>query len=209
MGEFSGADEDSLPILTLMESGAGEGNFRTGTKYRLPTAGLKVEHFKTFIDDYEGKRLAPWLKSEPVPTEDDGPVKVLVGTTFSKIAHDETKDVLVDFYAPWCGHCRKFEPLYKELAKKLKHVKSIKISKLDATRNEVEGMTIMSFPTILLFPGGGQQQISYQGSRQPDDIIRWLHDRCHFPFNENYVPPEAPKAETADSGLLDETEEDL
>merc|ERR1711869_53037 len=47
--EFSGADEESLPILTLMDSGVGpEGNFRTGTKHRLPTAGLKVEHFKTF-----------------------------------------------------------------------------------------------------------------------------------------------------------------
>merc|ERR1712232_1042720 len=151
---------------------------------------------------------APWLKSEPVPTDDEGPVKVLVGTTFSKVAHDETKDVLVDFYAPWCGHCRKFEPLYKELAKKLKHVRSIKITKLDATRNEVEGMTIMSFPTIILFPGGGQDQIPYVGSRQPDDIIRWMHQRCHFKFDDTPPKIEASKG-PADSGLLDETEEDL
>merc|ERR1711941_168137 len=81
------------------------------------------------------------LKSEPEPTAEDqaGPVGVLVGSTFSATAHDNEKDVLVNFYAPWCGHCRKFEPLYKELAKKLKHVKSLKIMKLDATRNEVEG----------------------------------------------------------------------
>jgi protein disulfide-isomerase A1 len=206
--EFSGAEEEQLPVLTLIEGGGLAGGFRSSTKYRLPTQGLKAEHFKTFIDDYEGKRLIPWLKSEPEPQEDDSPVKMLVGTTFRRIARDEKKDVLVDFYAPWCGHCRKFEPLYKELAKKLKHVKTISIAKIDATRNEIEGMTIMSFPTIILFTGGGQEQIPFQGSRQPDDIVRWLHQRCHFTFDDTPPPAEASKG-PADSGLLDETEEDL
>merc|ERR1712025_210614 len=66
-------------------------------------------------------------------------------------------DVLVNFFAPWCGHCKKFEPNYKSLAKKLKHVPTLKIMKIDATRNEVENIQIMAFPTILLFPAGGDK----------------------------------------------------
>merc|ERR1712000_351684 len=107
------------------------------------------------------------------------------GSTFYEAAHDLTKDVLVNFYAPWCGHCKKFEPQYKDLAKKLKHVQSLRISKLDATRNEVEGMTIQSFPTVALFPAGDthpKRPVAYQGSRTPEEMIQWLHEVCSIKF---------------------------
>ena len=56
-------------------------------------------------------------RSDPEPTE-QGPVTVLVGTTFEKIVMDESKDVLVEFYAPWCGHCKQLAPIYDELGEK-------------------------------------------------------------------------------------------
>jgi len=213
LAELAGVEEHSPAVVTLIETHGGGGPFHTARKYRLPTEGLTSSAVVKFIADYEGGTLKPWLRSEPEPTPEevrvDGPVGVLVGTTFTATSQDSTKDVLVDFYAPWCGHCRKFEPQYKELARRLKHVKSLRIMKLDATRNEVEGMMIQGFPTIVLFPAGQspKKQIMYHGNRQPDDMIQWLHSYCTKSFDDR--PPAEAEKDPVESGLLDPSEEDL
>ena len=45
-------------------------------------------------------------------------LQVVVGETFNQIVNDPTKDVLIEFYAPWCGHCKSLAPKYEELAEK-------------------------------------------------------------------------------------------
>jgi protein disulfide-isomerase-like protein len=83
------------------------------------------------------------FKSEDIPENVEGDVQVLVGRTFDKVVFDETKDVLVEFYAPWCGHCKSLAPIYDELAQKVKAVNPhIVIAKVDATANEIEGVPI-------------------------------------------------------------------
>eukprot|EP00929_Paragymnodinium_shiwhaense_P073913 TRINITY_DN37785_c0_g1_i1.p1 TRINITY_DN37785_c0_g1~~TRINITY_DN37785_c0_g1_i1.p1 ORF type:complete len:609 (+),score=151.54 TRINITY_DN37785_c0_g1_i1:69-1895(+) len=175
LAELVGADEGALPVISLVETnaaGGGGGPFHTAKKYRLEGPATKDSIVK-FLEGYESGSLKPYLKSEPEPTEEDlagSPLGILVGTTFKATARDEAKDVLVNFYAPWCGFCRKFEPVYKDLAKTLKHVTTLKVMKLDATRNEVEGMEIRAFPTVVLFPAGGGNDAHYEGERSVPTI---------------------------------------
>ena len=55
---------------------------------------------------------------------------------------DTPYDVFIVFHAPWCGHCRKLEPTWRELAEKLKDVETLVVAKIDATRNEVPGVRL-------------------------------------------------------------------
>lgn len=45
---------------------------------------------------------------------------------------------MVEFYAPWCGHCKALAPKYDELASKLEGVDSVVVAKMDATENEID-----------------------------------------------------------------------
>ncbi|MCP9259867.1 Protein disulfide-isomerase [Dirofilaria immitis] len=97
---------------------------------------FSVENLKKFVEDVIGDRLEPYMKSEEAP-EDQGDVKVVVAKTFQEMIMNVEKDVLIEFYAPWCGHCKALAPKYDELGQKLSGEPGVVIAKMDATANDV------------------------------------------------------------------------
>jgi protein disulfide isomerase family A protein 3 len=143
----------------------------SGEKYPMKEA-FSVDALKEFADDIQAGNIEQFMKSEDVPEPNDGPVKVLVAKNFKEII-DSEKDALIEFYAPWCGHCKKLAPIYDELGEKLKE-EDVVIAKMDATANDVPSQyNVQGFPTIFWVPKGQAPQ-PYQGGRELDDFIKYI-----------------------------------
>lgn len=61
----------------------------------------RVENLNAFVNDLDEGALEPYVKSEPIPESNDGPVIVAVGKNFEDVVTKSEKDVLIEFYAPW------------------------------------------------------------------------------------------------------------
>uniref|UniRef100_A0A665W7B2 Protein disulfide-isomerase n=1 Tax=Echeneis naucrates TaxID=173247 RepID=A0A665W7B2_ECHNA len=121
---------------------------------------------------------APKEKTTEIEEEKD--VMVLHINNFDR-ALSENQYLLVEFYAPWCGHCKQLEPQYAEAAGKLKAEElAIRLAKVDATeeRELSDEFDVGGFPTLILFINGQRKQpITYTGKRSADGIIKWMKRR--------------------------------
>ncbi|KAH8612603.1 Thioredoxin Thioredoxin like domain [Trypanosoma vivax] len=92
------------------------------------------------------------------------------------------KDVpaLVEFYAPWCGHCKNLVPEYAKLGRAAAALKGkVVIGKVDATaeRELAERFEVRGYPTILFFPAGSLTRESYEEERQAKTMAAFLNKR--------------------------------
>lgn len=67
---------------------------------------ITEESIAKFVDDFVAGKIEPSIKSEPIPEDNEGPVFVVVAKNYQDSVIDNDKDVLLEFYAPWCGHCK-------------------------------------------------------------------------------------------------------
>jgi len=146
----------------------------TKTRYILKDG---VNSLKSFIDRVMAGKVKPFLKSAKKPRRNKGPVKIVVGKTFKKIVLSKKKDVFIEFYAPWCGHCKKLEPIWKELGKLFKKEKRIVIAKMDAIANDVPGeqFDVNGFPSLYYVKKGNKKKpIKYEGDRDLNSFIKFI-----------------------------------
>lgn len=182
--EYFGINSDNLPFMVVADLGS-----ESGIK-KFPFSGEhQAKAIKAHIDAFIKGELSPSLKSEEVdPADTTGDVVVLRGTSFKDIVLDNEKDVLVEFYAPWCGHCKKLAPVYDEVGAMFKSNSNIVIAKMDATANEIDvpGVNVKGFPTIYFFKGNAKDKpVKYEEGREVEDFVAFLEKNAHNTFTKD------------------------
>ncbi|NP_001080305.1 protein disulfide isomerase family A member 6 S homeolog precursor [Xenopus laevis] len=113
----------------------------------------------------------------------------LTDDTFDKNVLNSDDVWLVEFYAPWCGHCKTLEPEWAAAATEVKEKTNgkVKLAAVDATVSQVLASRygIRGFPTIKIFQKG-EEPVDYDGGRTKPDIVARAVDL----FSENAPPPE-------------------
>jgi len=173
LAEFIGVTEADLPTL--------RGMIPDGMKkYASPVAAadLTVDSIGKFADDMLSGAIKPHLKSAPVPEDNNGPVKVIVGSEWESIVKDTTKDVFVKYYAPWCGHCKALAPHWEDLGKHFEGKDSVVIAKFDATENEADGVDVQSYPTLIFYPRDNKAGVPYDGGRELEPLKKWVEENA-------------------------------
>jgi protein disulfide-isomerase A1 len=168
--DFFGMKPEDCPSYRFINLGADMIKYKPES-----TDKLSADSVKTFVQEILDGKRKPHLNTEEIPEDWDAkPVKVLVGKNFDQVARDKTKNVLVEFYAPWCGHCKQLAPIWDELAEKYKDNADIVIAKMDSTANELPDIKIQGFPTIKYFPKDSEEVVDFNGERTLVGFTKFL-----------------------------------
>ncbi|KAK1587461.1 hypothetical protein Q3G72_013079 [Acer saccharum] len=200
VSEYFGVTGDAARVLAYT------GN-DDGKKYVLD-GELTMDKIKAFGENFLEDKLKPFFKSDPIPESNDGDVKIVVGNNFDEIVLDESKDVLLEIYAPWCGHCQSLEPIYNKLAKHLHGIESLVIAKMDGTTNEHPRAKSDGFPTILFFPAGNKSfdPVTVDTDRTVVAFYKFLKKHASIPFKiQKPASSPAPKSEASDAKESDKS----
>ncbi|XP_003971872.2 protein disulfide-isomerase A6 isoform X1 [Takifugu rubripes] len=101
----------------------------------------------------------------------DDDVVELTPSNFNKEVIQSDALWLVEFYAPWCGHCRNLVPDWKKAAAALKGI--VKVGAVDADQHKSLGgqYGVRGFPTIKIFGANKNKPEEYQGGRSSQAIV--------------------------------------
>lgn len=114
---------------------------------------------------------------------DDSNVLVLTDDDFPSVT-SEFSHILIQFYAPWCGHCKNLAPIYAEVSEKLKAQGSfVRLAKVDSTEhpNSAKNFGVKGYPTLFFFLNG--EKMDYTGQRTADAMINWLLKKTRDPIS--------------------------
>jgi len=164
---------------------------KSGLRY-LMEGDVTEKTIKQFLTDYKDEKLDPFLKSEPEPENNSGPVKMIVGTTFDSMVRNAGHWVFLEAYAPWCGHCKKLTPIWEDLGLAFEDSagkNKVVIAKIDGTVNDMpKAINVKGFPTLMLFTGDGTAPNMYEGGRDYASLSAFVTKETGATVKLGFVP---------------------
>jgi len=154
-------DVHGFPTLKFFPKGS--------TKPEDYQGGRTADDIITFINNKVGTRVKAKKAASAVTILDD--------SNFDKIVMDPTKDVLVEFYAPWCGHCKRLAPDYEKVASAFENEKNVVVANIDADEHKsiAEKYGVSGFPTLKWFSKNNKQPQDYDQGRDVQTFIDFIN----------------------------------
>lgn len=150
-------------------------------KYVFPIQGSFSHLSRIAIEEFVSGVLAgtvtPDIRSDPLPTMQNGSVTTIVGDNYNDTVRANDKDVVVFYFSPTCEHCEAMSPSYADFADHLtQHTNTVTVAQIDATSNDV-WPSVSSYPTVKLFKRGGKDSpVTYEGDRTANDLLKFVKD---------------------------------
>eukprot|EP00040_Diaphanoeca_grandis_P026774 m.150450 g.150450 ORF g.150450 m.150450 type:complete len:576 (-) comp30725_c2_seq2:213-1940(-) len=171
--EYLGVGDIDAPCITIIEKSRTGGRMK---KYPLEERLSSADQVRTHYEQYAKGELSQKLKSEEAPLVQTTPVATIVGNNFNDFVGDDNA-LFLEVYAPWCGHCKKLEPVWNTLAERYDDGTNIVIAKMDGTANEVDQIQVRGFPSLHFFAPHSRTPIVYSGGRNAVELDVFVQEQ--------------------------------
>eukprot|EP00445_Apocalathium_hangoei_P015183 CAMPEP_0203866660 /NCGR_PEP_ID=MMETSP0359-20131031/16077_1 /ASSEMBLY_ACC=CAM_ASM_000338 /TAXON_ID=268821 /ORGANISM="Scrippsiella Hangoei, Strain SHTV-5" /LENGTH=1134 /DNA_ID=CAMNT_0050784791 /DNA_START=37 /DNA_END=3441 /DNA_ORIENTATION=- len=175
LGKNVAVTQADFPEVVLWEFGETEDQDKVFRLSQQPTGNsLSKANVEQFLQLWSTHELSA----------DKDPVLAVTSDTFEEVVLKSDKDVLVEFYAPWCGQCKSLAPEYKQLALHYAKDKGVGIFKMDSTQHKHESVEVKSYPTLKLFPKGKKDSPidpGFKTGRTKDSLIEFIEENRQTP----------------------------
>ncbi|CAH1274416.1 TXNDC11 [Branchiostoma lanceolatum] len=148
-----------------------------------PSLTINETNIAAFIHNFTTSQLSRHLNTAPPPVSVCLPnatqpcVVEVTGETFQDIVLDETKDVLLLYYAPWCGACSALAHIWLLLASYFKRASNLVLARINGDKNDLPWeFTVPAYPTILFFPALRKDM----SVKYPDNLPMTLPNLAEF-----------------------------
>ncbi|KAF2027460.1 disulfide isomerase [Setomelanomma holmii] len=104
----------------------------------------------------------------------------LTPSNFGDVVLKSGKPALVEFFAPWCGHCKNLAPVYEELATVFSYASDkVTVAKVDADQHKSLGKDygVSGFPTLKWFDGKSNKPTDYSGGRDLESLSKFITEK--------------------------------
>ncbi|KAH1263423.1 Protein disulfide isomerase-like 2-3 [Glycine max] len=161
-----------------------------GARDVKPIAEFALQQVKALLKDrLSGK--ATGGSSEK--TETSSSVELNSGN-FDELVIKSKELWIVEFFAPWCGHCKKLAPEWKKASNNLKGKVKLGHVDCDAEKSLMSRFKVQGFPTILVFGADKDSPIPYEGARTASAIESFALEQ----LETNIAPPEVTELYSPD-----------